>query len=210
MTERKAARRSGRTGRRPGKSTTREEILVAARSVFGRLGYERATIRGIAAEASVDAALVLRYYDSKEELFRRAVDWPFDPSEVIALLTAGPRDDIGGRLARFVVSVWEDDDSVERIAALVRAAGSNEDASRILGEFLAHGIIGPLADALGVETERLRIALVSAQFIGIVFARHILAAGPLADATADELVAALTPELQQLLAPDAVAEGLGS
>jgi AcrR family transcriptional regulator len=48
-----------RTGRRPGTGGTREKILGAARAHFSREGFEAVTIRGIAADARVDPALVL-------------------------------------------------------------------------------------------------------------------------------------------------------
>ena len=191
-----------RTGRRPGTSTTREEILDAARSAFAELGYERATVRGIAAAAAVDPALVLRYYESKEQLFQQAIGWPFPPGDLIAQLVDGDPGGIGDRLARFVVDAWEGEGG-ERIVALVRAAGAHDDAARALGEFLTHGIVEPAAAALRVRTTTLRTAIASAQLLGIVLARYVLRRGPLAEATADELVAALAPELQQLLAPAA-------
>ena len=193
---------NGRTGRRPGKSTTREEILDAARARFARLGYEKTSIRGIAAQAAVDPTLVLRFYESKERLFQEAIGWPFPPEEVIARLAGGDPAQLGERIARFVVDVWEQDGG-QRIVALVRAASANEDAARALGEFLTHGIITPAAAALGAEVTPLRTAVVSAQLIGILFARYILATGPLAAATADELADVLAPELQELLAPNA-------
>jgi hypothetical protein len=65
-----------RTGRRPGASGTRERILAAARSDFGKTGYERTTIRGIAAQARVDPALVMHYFESKDGVFRAAVTFP--------------------------------------------------------------------------------------------------------------------------------------
>ena len=52
-----------RTGRRPGATgRTRERILQAARQDFSNAGYDGVTIRGIAAQAKVDPALVLHYY----------------------------------------------------------------------------------------------------------------------------------------------------
>ena len=51
--------REPRTGRRPGPSSTRDEILRAARRRFAEGGYERATFRSIAADAGVDPALVV-------------------------------------------------------------------------------------------------------------------------------------------------------
>ncbi len=194
------AARPGRTGRRPGKSTTREEILTAARATFAELGFERATIRGIAARSGVDPALVLRYYDSKEQLFQQAIGWPFAVEEVIDQLVDGDPAQLGERLARFIVATWEGEEG-EQIVALVRAAGAHDEAARALGEFLAHGIIAPVASALGATTTPLRTAVVSAQLLGIVLARYVLRSGPLATARPEEIAAVLAPELQQLLAP---------
>ena len=47
----------------------RAAILAAARSRFAADGYEKATIRAIAADAGIDASMVIRYYGSKAELF---------------------------------------------------------------------------------------------------------------------------------------------
>lgn len=65
-----------RTGRRPGATDTREQIAVAARSLFAEAGYERASFRRIAASAGVDPALVVHYYGSKEDLFREVMALP--------------------------------------------------------------------------------------------------------------------------------------
>lgn len=195
-------RTQGRTGRRPGKSTTREEILAAARAAFAAQGYERTTIRGIATNAGVDPALVVRYYGSKERLFQQAIGWPFPPEKVIEQLITGDPGQIGARLARFVVDTWEGKDG-ERIVALVRAAGAHNEAASALGDFLTHGIIAPAAAALDIHTTPLRAGLVSAQLLGVTLTRYVLRAGPLADATPDQLAAVLAPQLQQLLAPDA-------
>lgn len=47
-------------------------ILGAARALFAETGFERATIRAVAARAGVDPALVMQYYGSKEGLFAAA------------------------------------------------------------------------------------------------------------------------------------------
>ena len=53
---------------------TKAAILGAAREQFAQQGYDRASIRSIAAQACVDPALVMRYFTSKEALFAAAVD----------------------------------------------------------------------------------------------------------------------------------------
>src|SRR5680860_1119596 len=103
-----ATETSGRTGRRPGPSTTREGIADAARKRFSDLGYERTTIRGIAADAGVDPALVVHFFNSKQELFVAVMVLPFEPEEVFPRILAGPRAEVGLRFARFAVGLWED------------------------------------------------------------------------------------------------------
>ena len=49
---------------------TRRRILAAAGELFSARGYEDVTIRDIAAVAAADPALVIRYFTSKNDLFR--------------------------------------------------------------------------------------------------------------------------------------------
>ena len=51
---------------------TRADILDAARRRFATDGYEPTTLRTIAADVGVDAALVSRYFGSKQDLFATA------------------------------------------------------------------------------------------------------------------------------------------
>ena len=52
-----AAQREPKVGRRPGNQDTRGQIITAARQAFAAKGFAGASMRGIAAEAGVDAAL---------------------------------------------------------------------------------------------------------------------------------------------------------
>jgi hypothetical protein len=53
---------------------TEARILDAATQVFFAAGYERATIRTVASAAGVDPGLVMHYFGSKQELFRRVIE----------------------------------------------------------------------------------------------------------------------------------------
>src|SRR5258707_3176487 len=53
---------------------TEARILDAAARVFVADGYGRTTIRAVASAASVDAGLVMHYFGSKQELYRRVID----------------------------------------------------------------------------------------------------------------------------------------
>src|ERR1700730_8892241 len=53
---------------------TEARILDAAARVFVADGYERTTIRAVASAAGVDAGLVMHYFGSKQELYRRVIE----------------------------------------------------------------------------------------------------------------------------------------
>ena len=82
---------ANRKGRRPGNPGTADEILRSARDSFASLGYERASVRGIARAAGVDPALVLHYFGSKQHLFVAAVELPYDVgAEIGSRLATAP------------------------------------------------------------------------------------------------------------------------
>ena len=81
---------------------TRRRILAAARRRFAEVGYERATIRAIAAEAGVDKSSVMQYFGSKQELFREAVRWHIPHDE---LTTDDPRQVVENHL-RAMLGNW--------------------------------------------------------------------------------------------------------
>ncbi|MEV4173421.1 helix-turn-helix domain-containing protein [Nonomuraea sp. NPDC049709] len=69
------SRRGDHNGRAPVSSAeaTRQALLEAVRARFIRLGYDRTTLRDVAADVGVNLALIKRYFDSKEGLFKAAL-----------------------------------------------------------------------------------------------------------------------------------------
>src|SRR5882672_5074659 len=86
---------------------TRSDILTAARLRFGSDGYERTTLRAVAADVGVDPALVIRYFGSKQELFAAAVDFEIDLPD---LSDVDPAEVAGILLPRFF-AVWEENET---------------------------------------------------------------------------------------------------
>jgi AcrR family transcriptional regulator len=191
--------RPRKPGRRPGANVTREAILGAGRAKFEELGYDRTTIRAVAAEAGVDPALVSHFFGSKQELFLSVVELPFDPSVVLPRLVAGDPDGAGLRLARFVLGVLEDDEARARIVGIVRAAASEPAASEIVRELITRQVIGPLAESLGAGDAELRASLVGSQIVGLVMARHVVGVEPLASRPPETVARAIAPNLQRYL-----------
>src|SRR5260370_25719490 len=188
-----------RTGRRPGRGGTRERILAAARSDFGKTGYEGTTIRGIAAQAKVDPALVMHHFDSKDVVFLAAVKFPVDPADFIPRLLAPGLDGLGDRLVRFFVETW-DSPAGSPFLGLIRSVVGNEDAADQLREFVTREVLGRLAHALELDQPQLRAALVASQLVGLAMLRYVVRVEPLASARADDVVALLRPTLPAYLA----------
>jgi AcrR family transcriptional regulator len=188
-----------RSGRRPGTSGTREAILTAARRQFAECGYDRASLRGIAAEAGVDAALVAHFFGSKQQLFVAVVELPFEPAELVTAVLGGDRRTAGERLARFIATMLENPQARRRITGLVRAAASEPEAARMVRELITREVFTPLAEALGAEDAPFRANLVGSQVVGLVMARYVVRVEPLAAASAETVVAAIGPTLQRYL-----------
>ena len=187
-----------RTGRRPGNPDTRTAILGAARQLFGERGFDATSIRAIATSAGVDPALVHHYFGTKEQLFLETVHAPIDPREVIPEILAGSRDEIGERLVRMFVRVW-DSPTGTAAAALLRSAMSNEWTVRLLREFLSTQILRrvlSLAELDPVEAPY-RASLVASQMAGLAMVRYIVKLEPLASAPPEWVVASVAPTIQR-------------
>jgi AcrR family transcriptional regulator len=191
-----------RTGRRPGASGTREAILDAARRAFAEQGYQRATIRGVAELAGVDAALVHHYFGTKQELFVAAVRLPVNPVEQLVAVLAAEPDQVGRRLVEMFLSIWDHAADRNPLLALIRSAVTDEQAAAMLREFITEEVLGPIARRVGSPDARLRATLAGSQLIGLAVARYIIRVEPLASTPSAEVAAAVGPTVQRYLTGD--------
>ncbi|MEY9965067.1 AcrR family transcriptional regulator [Streptacidiphilus sp. MAP12-16] len=189
-----------RVGRRPGGADTRGVVLAAARAEFAARGYEKTSMRGIARAAGVDPALLHHYFGSKDRLFLAVLDFPVDPRIVAAQVIAGDRDGVGERVARFVLTLWEDPEVRDRLLAVLRTVASSEEVAALLRGFFLKEVVRRIAHGLEVPQPELRVELVLSQIIGLAMARYVVAVEPLASTPAEELVPLIAPTLQRYLA----------
>ena len=191
-----------RTGRRPGEPATRERIAEAARHLFAERGFDRTSVRAVAAEAGVDPALVHHYFGTKQRLFIEAVDFPIDAAGAIRTLSAGGVDDAGERLVRFALRLWDDPVVLPRLLGVLRSAVTDPEAARMLGTLFTRQGPVQLVRALGADQPDLRAELVGTQLVGLAVARHVLRVEPLASADHETIVAAIGPTMQRYLVGD--------
>jgi AcrR family transcriptional regulator len=192
-----------RSGRRPGESGARERIAASAREVFGELGFDGATIRGIATAAGVDPALVHHYFGTKQRLFLSVMSLPFDAAALKTQLLAPGLAGVGERLVRFFLSVWDEQPSVRPIlTGIVRSAMTDPDAALLLRDFLGRQGLFQLVAAIAPNRAEFRAVLVGSQLIGLAMARYIVGLEPLASANAEDVVASVGPAIERYLIGD--------
>jgi AcrR family transcriptional regulator len=187
-----------RSGRRPGPTTTREAITSAARAQFSELGYDRTTIRGVAREAGVDPALVLRFYGSKDALFREVMALPPAAAEALERIADGPRETVGRRLAELVVGLLENPETRAIVVGRIRSAVSHPEAAALVRETVTRDV-GRLTSALTDDQPDVRAVLAGTHVVGLAVARYVVLVEPLASMPAADVVEYAAPTFQRYL-----------
>lgn len=184
---------AGKPGPRRNAVATRARILEAARFHFARAGYDQVGMRQIAVTARVDAALIVRYFGSKEALFREVMAKGFQLGDDFL---SGGREGLGERLVRYVAAKAGANRDMDPVLILLRS-GSNEQAGSILRQGLDEGFVQPLARWLGGNHAPERAGLIASTLFGLAFMREVVRIEPLAEADIDRLVALVAPALQR-------------
>ncbi len=176
----------------PSKSNrTRAAILEAARELFATEGYERATVRVIAAKAAIDPALVIRYFGSKEALFARAVDIELHMPDLAS--AAGLR---GEAIVRHFLSIWEGEGGNPGMIILLRSAASNPAAAEKLRNVFTQQVLPALGRGGG---DPWRAGLISSQLLGLAFCRYVFELPPVVAMPVERLVREVGATVQRYL-----------
>ena len=184
-----------RRGRRPGTTTTREQIRTAAREHFAEHGYDRTSIRAVAARAGVDPALVHHFYPTKKQLFTAAVQQPCQYGEPNPAVVARP---LSEDALRVVLTSWDTRGVPDHILALTKASVVEPHAADILRDLIITDLLGP-PHATTHNGPDLGPALLGALLMGIAFNRYVLKVGTLANTSTADLAAALSALAHDLL-----------
>lgn len=182
--------------RRRDAAATRLAILEAATSRFASQGYERAGLREIAADAGVTAALVNRYFGSKEGLFAEVLERAFDIRDLIA----GDLSTLADRLAHLMVYGREGAPEGPRTPLLLLLRCATEPrAAELLRNSLDENNLRLLSDRLGGPDAEARAAMVIAQLTGFAILDQILEPRAFAEAPRECLRSLLSESLASCL-----------
>ena len=186
---------------------SRDAVLRAAKRRFAVDGYEKTTLRSIADDAHVDPSMVLYLFGSKAELFRESLRLIIDPDALVAAIAEGD-DDIGTRMVRTYLGIWEHPDTAASMVAMLASATSNPDAHEAFRAFMQSYVLTAVSAALGgVEHARLRAMLAATNLVGTAILRYVMRVEPLATLPADDVVKLIAPAVNRYLS--APADDLG-
>jgi AcrR family transcriptional regulator len=166
---------------------TRAAILDAAQKLFA---HGRTTVRDIAATASIDPALVIRYFGSKDELFVRAAAFDLRMPD----LSKVKRSQIGDTLIRRFLELGE---GFTGMTVLLRSAASNDYAASRVRELFAAQVLPAFARVGSRADAAERAGLVASQLLGLALCRYILKIPPVAEMSAQEIVKHIGPTIQR-------------
>ena len=155
--------------RRRDASATRAAMLEAAKAQFARLGYDRAGLRDIAAEAGADVALIKRYFGGKEALFTEALKASFPTDRMRGWDRATFARDIATMMAD---EPHVDEPRTQRFQFLLRAATSPTTAP-LLNVAVQERFLSPIREWLGGEDAQARARVLAAVYIGFLVERLI-------------------------------------
>src|ERR1051326_3241134 len=158
---------------------TEARILDAATQAFFTAGYDRTTIRAVASAAGVDAGLVMHYFGSKQELYRRVIDAA--PVPEVSGTPAEAAEQIPAGLASRLVS--------EPVASLAlwRSMLTNPEAASAASDGIAR-YQSQIAQAIPAADADLRAAIISAITLGITVSRHLIKSDALASADPAQVI----------------------
>ena len=147
---------------------TRAAILEAARERFARESYDDVGMRDIARDVGVDAALVSRYFGSKEDLFTTVLD----SCENGADLMRGDRATFGRRIAHEAIFEAKSESKLKGLLILLRSVGSTK-AMELVQRTGNERFFNPFAEWVGGPDAAVRARLAAAFVMGMAVSREI-------------------------------------
>ncbi|GII64559.1 TetR family transcriptional regulator [Sphaerisporangium krabiense] len=174
--------------RRDQRRHTHERILAHARALFATKGFERTTIRAVAAQAGVDPALVMQHFGSKQRLFDAATAAESEPTPEADTLLESLLNTLEFKLH---------DQGRERMAML-RSMLTHPEATERVRVGLDHQS-ERIAAALPGGDAGLRGDLAASLMLGVRIGRDLLGLAHLSDASPDQVLRLMRPVFEALV-----------
>lgn len=176
-------------------AATRKRIAEAAARLFSEQGFEKTSVRSIAAAAEADAALVIRYFGSKEDLFLATIQMHRAFEEALQ----APLPDLAAALVGAAARM-RGTRALRVYGVLMRASG-NQKVGQSLARAIEDGLVQPLTERLDGAEARVRSTLITAQLLGLLDALALRGDKALMAAGEHTLAALYAPAVNALIFP---------
>ena len=173
---------------------TRAAILHAARERFARESYDDVGMRDIAGDVGVDAALVSRYFGSKEDLFVAVLD----SCENGADLMRGDRGSFGRRVAHEAIFEVKSESKLKGLLILLRSVGSTK-AMELVQRTGNERFLSPFTEWVGGPDAAVRARLASGFIMGMAVSREITGGFGLTPEQCEAMEARMATILQDMI-----------
>jgi AcrR family transcriptional regulator len=172
---------------------SRAAIVESAAVRFERDGFERTTIRAVADDAGIDAAMVMRYFGNKEGLFEAVTTIDLELTRFAAV----PADELGYALAEHAVSLWGSETPGRALRILLTAAPTDPRAGERIREVFLAQVVPHL------EGERhdasVCAGFIASTILGYAYARYLIRIPSLTELTDAQAADGLGRSLQSHL-----------
>lgn len=174
---------------------TEAAILDAAREQFADQGFDKTTIRSVAAQAGIDPALVMQYYKNKEGLFAAAARWQIDHKRI----GSAALEDIALTAIDDIFQGFEDPATRDASIALMRNCLTHDSALGIVRDEVMCETQSLIAKTIGGDDAELRAGLLASTMMGLVMGRYLLELPAVAQASREDLERVLAPVLDRIV-----------
>ncbi|MCU1621231.1 MAG: transcriptional regulator, TetR family [Frankiales bacterium] len=178
---------------------TEAAILEAARALFAESGFEKTTIRAVAAKAGIDPALVMQYYGNKEGLFAASARWQVDHKRIGSAALG----DIPHIAIEDLFATFEDPSHRDETIALLRNCLTHDSALEIVRDEVMCETQEMIARTIGGDDAELRAGLLGSTMMGLILGRYLLELPAVKAASREDLERVLLPILEALVNPPA-------
>lgn len=177
----------------------KDAILTAARREFAARGYRGTTIRAVAASATIDPSMVIRYFGSKRELFVAATDADLQLPDLASV----PAGRMGYVVAAHFLDLWENQ-GPQGPLWIVLASAVNDEAAREQAITIIQSQLKQVVGRVAADTATIgdRTALIAAHLLGLALCRFMIQLPEAVSLDRDRLLDSLGKTIQRYLTED--------
>lgn len=173
---------------------TQKLILESASKLFRTGGFTNTGLRQIAADAGVEASLIIRHFGSKEELFMRALNYDQQNE-----LTEVPTKVLGTSMVEYMFNNSDDPQSALYTFGTLLRASDNERVYQQLRQNVEDTMVSNIREYLTGEDIELRARLMTAIMVGLMTQMYVICDEMLLNEPREKIIQRYGAALQQII-----------